>query len=165
MLTIKKRLIQPMTALYVTTGIAAFAVTLGGLLIFRPDFTPNQAAAFDNTRQQVPMEVRTASATKTSAPSESRDSQDGNKPLPTVAQLTPQQTNASAYTTKPTEAQPSVAPESQPEQPTQVTPEPETPVPTTPEPTTPTDPVETEQQTAEQPSLLQGVVNLLDAII
>lgn len=62
---IEKKSLQPMTVFYIILAITTFTLTLGGLLLLRPNFTPSQSVAIEPTSQRLP-EVATTKANETS---------------------------------------------------------------------------------------------------
>jgi hypothetical protein len=169
MLTIKERILQPLTAIYVATGIAAFTVTLGSLLLIRPDFTPSQSATISSTNRDTLPVVRTTSSTElqlqssaedttsTEKPAES-ETQSWQKPVTTPAAtrtVAPQQSTATPQPTA-SPVQESIAPVAPVSDPVVSTDTPEV---------TPADEPSTPTAEEDEPSLLDGLLGVVDAIL
>lgn len=155
-----------MTLLYTSIGITVFTLTLGTLVALNPKFDTERSVVISTDQQAYNQakeeEVATASQDDSSTPSPT--------PTPAVSNQTTKQRTAPvlAAQSSPRAVTPSVEPVSPPEQPAPTAAEEPIPQEPTESPapaeTTPTD-TSNEQDPSLLGGLLQGVGNLLNAII
>lgn len=169
MLTIKERILQPLTAIYVATGIAAFTVTLGSLLLIRPDFTPSQSAAISSANRDTLPVVRTASSSELQLQSSAEEATSTEKPAESEAQSwqKPAATPAPARTVASQQPTATPQPTASPVQKSTVPAAPVTdPVASIHAPeATPADEPSTHATEEDEPSLLDGLLSVVDAIL
>lgn len=170
MLVIKKRFLQPITYLYTAVGVSVFSLTFGTLVALNPKFETDRSAATTSNSQ--PIAVKASESRAVVMTQDEQSAADSSSAKPTQSNETSQGTQAASQQTTPS-SQSTPQPENTP---ASSQPQDSTPVETTepvaepaPETPAPTNPPATEQTEEQSPSLLggllQGVGNLLDAVI
>jgi hypothetical protein len=162
-----KDLRLPLSTVYITVGITTYLVTLGGLLLTRPDFAQSQSSTVSSNQQEPLLEVRTASSKNVTASNDDRSAP--SQPSPSVTPLPStykQQTRDTDTSSTVVSWQPTATATPRP------TPTPSvstTPQPTAAaiEPTTTPQPTDTPepQNTDDNPSLIGGLLDIVDVIL